>query len=243
MDPTQPPLPKKARENFIDGYAFLQADTMTDFTNFDTHLAVSSHLVARRCNRGASIPHISVTASIPNLDETSITTAILSHVSSTHQPRSLKRADFFVFDPLAEPPTAALTSISGSGLTLSSIDRPFRILVEDLAPYVRSIASFELRLDAERLRVSNMLSAGGKPAKRQRTTRAARSAQEGGRRETARRERWFDRSLNLAGVMKTAGEGWAGVVKEEVDATETETGSVRSRDAETGSEMDVEMEG
>ncbi|GME26706.1 ATPAse AAA+ type core protein [Neofusicoccum parvum] len=225
MDPTQPPLPEKARTNFIDGYAFLQADTMTDFTNFDTHLSVSSHLAARRCNYTTTTLLAESDTPFLNFDEPGIATTILTHLSSSRQNRFLNRTDFFAFDPLAEPPTATLASASGSGMTASSFDRTFRIISEDLAPYVRSVAAFDMRLENERMLVSNMLSAGGKP-KRQRTTRAARSALEGGRRETTRRERWFGRSLNLAAVMRTAGPGWAGMGAVVRDGTET--GSARS---------------
>ncbi|KAK0664379.1 hypothetical protein DIS24_g679 [Lasiodiplodia hormozganensis] len=238
MDPTQPPLPEKARTNYIDGYSFLQADTMTDFTNLDTQLAVSSHLAARRSIvASSSLPARAPTA----FDECNIPKTILTHIASSRQARSLSRNDFFVFDALAEPPTATLTSVASAGMTASSFDRTFRLLAEELAPYVRSIASHDLRLENERIRISSMLSAGGKP-KRQRTTRAARSALEGGRRENTRRERWFDKSLNLVSVMRTAGREWAGLgsvpTGEERDATET--GSTRSRDGEGGG-SDAEM--
>lgn len=96
-----------------------------------------------------------------------------------------------------------------SGLISSTFDRTFSIVTTDLAPYVRSIAAYDLHLEAKRLRASNLLSAGGK-GKRVRTTRAARSALEGGRRETTRRERWFA-DLDLTACLKTAGESWAGL--------------------------------
>ncbi|KAL0263687.1 hypothetical protein SLS55_002668 [Diplodia seriata] len=243
MDPTQPLLTDKARTNYINGYDFLQADTMADVTNFDTRLAVSSHLAARRYILASSstLPLASPTA----LAERSIDETILNHIVSDHyRPQPLTRKDFFVFDPLADNPSAATTG-EGPFFPASSIDRTFRLLAEDLAPYVRSIAAHDLRLEAERVRVSNLLSAGGgKPAKRLRTTRAARSALEGGRRENTRRERWFDKSLNLVAVLKTAGREWAGVgVQAERDGDGTETGSVRSSRGGDGigGGSDVEM--
>ncbi|KKY21557.1 putative atpase aaa+ type core [Diplodia seriata] len=154
MDPTQPLLTDKARTNYINGYDFLQADTMADVTNFDTRLAVSSHLAARRYILAASstLPLASPTA----LDERSIDETILNHIVSDHyQPQPLTRKDFFVFDPLADNPSAATTG-EGPFFPASSIDRTFRLLAEDLAPYVRSIAAHDLRLEAERVRVSNL---------------------------------------------------------------------------------------
>ncbi|KAH7049325.1 hypothetical protein B0J12DRAFT_101568 [Macrophomina phaseolina] len=211
MDPTQPPLPEKSLANFTDGYTFIQADAMTDFTNFDTHLAVSSHLAARRSGLSIAGLQADPTKAFPQFDEVGIADAVLAHLSSTRQPRFLSRTDFFVFDPLAEPPTAALSSSAPGSMTASSFDRTFRIIVEDLAPYVRNITMYELRLEQDRMRGLMSADGGGKPPKRQRTTRAARSALEGGKRENTRRERWFGQSLNLAAVMKTAGREWAGM--------------------------------
>ncbi|OJD30719.1 p-loop containing nucleoside triphosphate hydrolase protein [Diplodia corticola] len=245
MDPTQPLLPEKARTDYIDGYDFLQADTLADFTNFDTHLAVSSHLAARRYVLASSTIPLAAPAA---LDERNIDKTILDHITSSRQPQSLTRADFYVFDPLAEPPSAALNStVSAGSVTASSFDRTFRLLAEELAPYVRNIAAHDIHLENERLRISNLLSAGGGKPKRLRTTRAARSALEGGRRENTRRERWFDKSLNLAAVLKTAGKEWAGSGSSSSAATATigernttETGSATSG-GDGGS--DVEMAG
>ena len=116
------------------------------------------------------------------------------------------RKDFaHALDILAEPTDADLGS-----LTISSFDREFRIITTDLAPYVRIIAAYDLQLEAQRLRLSGLLSVGGRPTKRIRTTRAARSALEGGRRQNTRRERWFKKDLNLALVLETGGQGWTG---------------------------------
>jgi len=65
-----------------------------------------------------------------------------------------------------------------------------------------------------------------------RMTRASRSAVEGGRRENARRERWFDKLLNLGLVMATGGKAWAGMggkqAEDEESVRSTREGSVRS---------------
>ena len=82
------------------------------------------------------------------------------------------------------------------------------------------------------MRMSNLLSEGGKN-KRMRTTRASRSALEGGRRETKRRERWFDDQVNMTLVMKTAGKSWAemGFKAEDAEMEEPESSeSVKSID-------------
>ncbi|KAK8162511.1 hypothetical protein IWX90DRAFT_471818 [Phyllosticta citrichinensis] len=201
IDPTQPPLSEKARSNHLEPHRVLQADPFVDYSHLDTHMVIASHLAVQRSSS------VHQTSSTTFLDPTDL---ILSHLDHSRKWKPTARPSFFVFDPLAEPPANTVSSTS-PGLVASSFDRNFAIITTDLAPYVRSIAAYDLRLENERIQKSNLLSAGGKP-KRSRTTRAARSAQEGGRREQTRRERWFKDSLNLRECLeKTAGESWAGL--------------------------------
>ena len=100
---------------------------------------------------------------------------------------------------------------------------------------MRCIVAHEMRLEAQRSRMSDVLysnyggvagagaGAGGGgdsggdggsiagATKRIRTTRASRTALEGGVRETKRRERWFDAEVDFGAVMRTAGRTWAGM--------------------------------
>jgi hypothetical protein len=70
-----------------------------------------------------------------------------------------------------------------------------------------------------RLKLSNLLSEGGK-RKRMRTTRSAYSALEGGERRTTRRERHFGDCLSTLHVMRTGGDRWMDLVIEEVAKSE-----------------------
>lgn len=72
-----------------------------------------------------------------------------------------------------------------------------------------------------------------------RMTRASRSAVEGGRRETTRRDRWFDKALNLQLVMRTGGDGWAGVVRARSD--EGSLRSTREGSVKTVADLDTVM--
>ncbi|KAI9870283.1 MAG: hypothetical protein M1830_004442, partial [Pleopsidium flavum] len=81
----------------------------------------------------------------------------------------------------------------------------------DLAPYVRSIISYDLRLERERLRLSNLLSQGGRDGKRIRTTRASLAALEGGSKAHTRRERWLPTGTNATLVLRTGGRDWEDV--------------------------------
>lgn len=217
VDATQPPLTEQARSNFVEGYSLLQADPVVDYANLDTHLAIDAYLYDTRSTTG-TVANTANLLSIPSstpLDEQIVIPRILTHLISRHTSHLFTRADFSAaFDPISEPPTSALSHTQTSNhLTPSSFDRPFAILTTDLAPYVRSIAAYDERLEARRLRSSGLLSAGGGAGsgKRVRTTRASRSALEGGKRETTRRERWFGKRLSLGLVLTTGGRAWAGM--------------------------------
>lgn len=111
------------------------------------------------------------------------------------------------FEPIASAPGQAETEPTVTHY--SDFDGPFRHTVEELAPYVRSIVSFDCFLEKQRQQLSNLLSQGGRKAKRMRSTRASRSAIEGGNRAAKRREKWFDSNLNYELVLQTAGRGWS----------------------------------
>jgi len=93
-------------------------------------------------------------------------------------------------------------------LAYSVFDGPLNTVVTDVAPYVRSIAAYDLALETHRgkLQGSSQGSASGAGSKRARTTRAARSALEGGKRQLTRRERWFDPNFDLGLALQTAGD-------------------------------------
>lgn len=87
------------------------------------------------------------------------------------------------------------------GRLAPSLDLPRSTLAEDVAPYVRSIALFDQRLEQTR---EELFSSQGK---KNRTTRAARAAAEGGDKASTRRERWFPKDLDLQAVQAT-GNSW-----------------------------------
>lgn len=130
-----------------------------------------------------------------------------------HANQSLTRMDLAAaFDTLAEP--AKRSTSQPVGLLLSEFDRTTSLVVEDLAPYVRSIIAYDLRLEQERLRLSNLLSQRGRDGKHIRTTRASRAALEGGSKAHTRRERWLPAGTNAAMVLRTGGHGWQDVAAE-----------------------------
>lgn len=127
----------------------------------------------------------------------------------------LTRYDFsLAFDPIS----ANEKYVWATSLEASTFDRTMTLIVEDLAPYVRSIVAYDARLQEDRLKMSDLLSEGGTRGKRMRTTRSAMSALEGGARHSTRRERYFTAALNSALVLRTGMPGW-------IQASLAETGS------------------
>jgi DNA polymerase III delta prime subunit len=192
LDPTQPELPDKARHHYIEGMALLQTDERTDYSNLTPSLvaATTSHL-ARSSGSCLILQNPS--------------TAIL-HPSPS--PSYLNRRAFTAFDPISTAPESAL-STGPSTLVQSVFDGPLTQVTTDIAPYVRSIVSYDLALEAYRDRMAGMLGDGPSGRnKRARTTRAARSAMEGSQRSSTRRERWFTKGLDLEGVLATGGKEW-----------------------------------
>jgi DNA polymerase III delta prime subunit len=233
-DASQPPITDKARLSYTLAAPLLQVDHCTDFLGLDSSISVQTHLLVQR-----AYPDLSQHHSLPGISkpqtETDYAKAILQ--LRKDQTTSLTRSDFAnALDILAAPPDAPLPERTSFALTPSSFDRTFSVTTLDLAPYVRSIVAHEQILEAQRIRMSNLLSAGG-TGKRARTTRASRVALEGGVRETKRRDRWFDESLDFWAVMKTAGKEWAGLGwKGEEEGTASLAGT-------QDSEGDVEMKG
>lgn len=198
IDATQPELPEKTRLSFIHGMALLQTPPILDYSSLDTRLAIS-------CSRLASkaFSH-SLDTSPSGLVKQIIEENVLSHKA-----HHLSRADISsAFDTIASvfsTPTPGPPS-----LTYSILDGPLRTVVTDVAPYIRSIAAYDLALEEHRGKLhgssQGSTSGSGAGSKRARTTRAARSALEGGQRQLTRRERWFDPNFDLELALRTAGD-------------------------------------
>ncbi|KAJ4990878.1 AAA family protein [Stagonosporopsis vannaccii] len=214
MDPTLPEMTLKERLSYTIDAPLLQVDPRTEFSNIDTALATTTHLLCCRAFPDLSSHHPPANTHHKFLEQ-AYTSRILHHKTIlTTMPSS--RSDFSsALDILATPPSAfnafdlTIDNRSSYNLLATSLDRSFALITLDIAPYVRSIVAHELAVEAQRIRLGNLLSEGGR-VKRGRTTRAARSAVEGGERQMKRRERWFHPDLNFDLVMQTAGS-WAGM--------------------------------
>ncbi|KAI5205101.1 P-loop containing nucleoside triphosphate hydrolase protein [Aureobasidium subglaciale] len=199
IDATQPDMVPKTRSSYTNGMALLQTTEVVDYSDFDVKIAVSSSRLTR------SVFSDCLVAAVPDLVE-----QVIERQASSRRSRQITRGDISTaFDTIA---TMMTTPTSGPpSLAYSVLDGPLKTVVSDVAPYVRSIAAYDLALESYRdmLQGSSQNSAsggGGAGTKRARTTRAARSALEGGQRQLTRRERWFDPSFDLELALRTAGD-------------------------------------
>ena len=215
LDKSQPPMSDKARTQYIEGMPLLQTDEMERYDTLMQELATVSSLAACRV---AGFRHTQLIATATS--------------KNARNAKSLTRRDFTCFDIISVPSESVLSS--GPSLSQSAFDGPLEPIAVDLAPYVRSILQYEAALSEQHERLNSILGDGHPSNKRMRTTRAARSALQGGQRSLTRREKWFTKELNAAAVLATGGKDWpiATAKLDEVESREgTETPSPSAESA------------
>jgi sorting nexin-8 len=136
-----------------------------------------------------------------------------------HEPNVLDASDFNIaFESLLEESRIGLPTAPGR--KAPSLDYASALsVITDVAPYIRSIVSHDIRLGQLRHELHGFPQTGDGANKRQRRTRAARAAMEGGTKDTTRRDKWFTEELDWDAVLRTGGN-WPtaradDVVKEE----------------------------
>ncbi|EEU39481.1 uncharacterized protein NECHADRAFT_100906 [Fusarium vanettenii 77-13-4] len=207
LDPELPEIPTKTRDDFIVGRRLLEADPKSTPSTPSVGLSISLKSLTRQ-RLFNLFPTTDVTSSTlkPLAEDRAVSVLDESFENCT---TPMTRMDLaLAFDPIAVNEKAA----ASSHLDPSVFDRTTKLIVLDIAPWVRGIVEFDNKLMQERLKLSNLLSEGGK-RKRMRTTRSAYSALEGGERRTTRRERYFGDCLNTAFVRRTAGDTWQEAVE------------------------------
>ncbi|KAH8178776.1 ATPase family associated with various cellular activities (AAA) domain-containing protein [Sarocladium implicatum] len=206
IDATLPDLPAKARDDYIVGRQLLEAEPVMHQSCPSASIAHCLASLARTHLLEATEPICGPVraAILKPLDESSAISAL--DASFDEVPRPLVRYDFsLAFDPLAISDRALVNSLDPS-----VFDRTLRLIVLDVAPWVRGIVAYDSRLAQERTKLSSLLSEGGngKGRKRMRTTRSALSALEGGERRSTRGEKWF-KGVGTGLVLRTGADGWA----------------------------------
>lgn len=249
IDCSLPELSPKVQEDFISGPRLLDAPVLISYDSLPAAISVSLKSAARK---HLQIVHETITRENPpeldGLREGTVISNIRGHLSQDIiAETAISRYDFsLAFDPLAVPDRNLPGSQGGSAashLDPSVFDGTLTSITVDVAPYVRNIVAYDTRLQQQRLKLSNLLSKGGKgnSSKRMRTTRAALSAMEGGSRSTTRAERWFKADLNSHLVMRTGGRGWEAAVIEQARVSD-DNKTVRDLD-DSADELGDSMQG
>ncbi|KAI9833235.1 MAG: hypothetical protein M1826_000148 [Phylliscum demangeonii] len=195
----------------VQGYSYLDVKPALELDELSMRLALAARVLSKQRLLKIGIPTQMLDAPDPtptrtptpsSIDLRTFNTLVLRYTSPKTSNPGITRHDFSAaFDPLSEP--VAATAPSVGSMQYSEFDRTLAVLAEDLAPYVRSIVSRDEQLQAQRKRLDELLSAGGRYPKRMRTTRASRSAMEGGERGSMRRDKWFEAEVAPALVLKT----------------------------------------
>lgn len=204
MDTTTPCLSEKIRNDYTLGSlgtTLLQTDIWQDYNSTPEDIAI---YIMSKCQ-----------VLMPSFNDTSLSLSNLLYSTALniveHKIESvipLSRRDLSTaFDPIAVEFHNTTATPSKFPLDHTVFDRPIPTITLDIAPYIRSIVTYDAKLAQERARLSSLLSqadGSGKPRK-MRKTRSAYSALEGGQRSMTRQEAYFGEGvLDEGSVMRTA---------------------------------------
>lgn len=200
LDITTPVMSEKDRAGYIEGPTLVQADLLVDHSGVSDSIAATLRVYARRTLREAfNSRHMR------SLDEQHIIDVLPKLVQLQLRPKPVTPQTLSAtFAPLSKPSKG---SLAGRGPQISGFDGPIAPVVEDMAPYVRTIVSYDLHLEEQR-RQLGLASQNGRDGKRARTTRASRAALEGGSKANTRRERWFPANTDFQSILASGGNGW-----------------------------------
>lgn len=205
MDPTEPEVTEKLRSSYVEGAILLQANPATDQSGLASSLALALRACARRSTYGDCEHSLAPMSDRMALD------MVPQVVQASDTQRPITKSSLSVaFDAIARSSKAVLGIPKGP--QISVFDGPLSVIAADVAPYVRSIVSYDLRLEEQRRQLSCLLSQPEREGKSIRTTRASRAALEGGSKANTRRERWFPASTNFEAVLQSGEKGWQDVM-------------------------------
>lgn len=191
-----PEIEEKSRASYVDGSTLVKADPLADYAGTSTALALTLKRCAVRLMNAGDV----------NGPEFVWSQQILDGVQNIRSCKQNARANLsYAFESIARPLKPPPTLPKGS--YISSFDGPTSIIVEELGPYVRSIVSYDLKLEQHR-RQLNLSLCQGRIEGKMRTTRASRAALEGGNKQSVRRERWFPPETDFSMILQSGGQGW-----------------------------------
>ena len=200
LEKTQPELNASSHLDYVDGSKLVQADPVANYGGQSGRIPPVLTSLAARIARSEHLPI-----------ETIMEFPLFDHVQGRRKICSMAST---AFEPIAHPSKGL--ALSPKGPLISAFEASASNIFTDLAPYIRSIVSYDVRLEEQRRQLSDILSRGEKGSKRLRTTRASRAALEGGSKASTRRERWFPSDTDFRAVLKTGGEGWGEITLSEM---------------------------
>jgi hypothetical protein len=183
----------------VEGYPLLHAGCKPDYTGLSASIGSAACVL---------ISHL-IRADCPTDSECLAAERVLKQAASSKIPGFSSRDFFTAFESIMRadyvfpPPT---------GRVAPSFENGIAAISEDLAPYIRAIMAFDLRLERYRLELSGLISQGTSGKRKARTTRASRAALEGGDKANTRRERWFARDANPSRILATGGKEWQDIL-------------------------------
>ncbi|KAL6721727.1 hypothetical protein ACLMJK_000832 [Lecanora helva] len=199
LDKDIPYMSDSMRSNYTDGSELLLADPVIDQNGVTDSIV----LTLRACVRRLSCePKISSNVNLN--DDESLACAIPKIIQKCSEriPASVLAA----FEPIARATSTTLGIPRGP--QIMSFDSTRSVLFVDLAPYIRSIVSYDRRLEEQRRQLDLQLSGPCRDGKKARTTRSSRAALEGGQKAYTRRERWFPNHTNFDMILRSGGVDW-----------------------------------
>ena len=207
LDTTQTPIPDADLWSGIQDHPLIQSDILRDHEQFDTNLAawIHLHVAYSRASRGFTHRQ-ELQESFPPRLETVLAELIENQHTDLHSRVSKPESELTnAFDAISGGP---FPNEGYSDAAASSFNHPPSTVSTDVAPFIRSIISYDINLENLRQELAITGSASSRSSKRFRTTRASRSAVEGSQRASTRRERWFPKELDYERVRNTAGSEW-----------------------------------
>ncbi|VUC32158.1 unnamed protein product [Clonostachys rosea] len=238
MDTSLPELSQKTKDDFTLGRPLIEADPLVPFFDLRADISATTSSLARESLRSyATSRRIAAASSALTAVGEAKAVSILES-SFTSSAKLLTRLDIaFAFDPIAMSDSG---SASLAYLDPSVFDRTMKLIIVDVAPWVRSIVEYDLALLQERKKLSNLLSEGG-TKRRMRTTRSALSALEGGERKSTRGDKYFKAAINTGLVLNTGLKSWRLAEKESIKEQETDVQQLPAVAASSPAPNDEDM--